>query len=515
MHRIKKEPSLNTLSAKERFPLPLLGVLYACAFLAGFSENLMNMALVAIIDDYAIDSIAAQWLVTGYMVVTTIMVTLAAFLYRRVKLRTLFFAASALFLAGSLAGLCAISYPMLLTARLLQSAGSGIFIPLMMNTVLAVTPKNKLGSYMSIGGCMITFGPAFAPVVCGSMVTSLGWHSVFIPPICAIVSLMILGGVFLKNQNNQPASLDAPSVVLSCLGLTALSFGLAKVSTETLTGVAALVLAAAAIGLFVRRQPNCDHPLIDLTPMKNRSFSPATILVLIAMMSTFSSTVLLPLYLEQAMGMTAAAAGMIILVPVLVNAGVALISGRVMDKHGEWPLLPLGFAAIFAGFAILALSSSFLSVQAVIIGALLVFTGVGMTLTPAQTAGLRTLPASLNPFGVALMTTFVQLAACIGPSLFTGIMAAGQNAAVDLSFEAAAAQGFSLATTLAAVISAAGLICAFVYARRAYKRSESEVIAPVQTNAKVAVRENAKAGARTGAAAAKSSQDRACKEPAR
>ena len=331
----KKEPSPNTPPAKEKSPLPLLGVLYACAFLVGFSENLMNMALVAIMGEYAIDSIAAQWLVTGYMVVTTIMVTLAAFLYRRVKLRTLFFAASALFLAGSLAGLCATSYPILLAARLLQSAGSGIFIPLMMNTVLAITPKNKLGSYMSIGGCMITFGPAFAPVVCGSMVTSLGWHSVFIPSICTIIVLMILGGVFLKNQSNQPASLDVLSVVLSCLGLTALSFGLAKVSTETLTGIVALVLAAAAVGLFVRRQLNCNHPLIDLTPMKNRSFSPATVLVLIAMMSTLSSTVLLPLYLEQAMGMTAAAAGMIILVPVLVNAGVALISGRIMDKRGE------------------------------------------------------------------------------------------------------------------------------------------------------------------------------------
>lgn len=61
MHRIKKEPSPNTLTTKEGSPLPLLGVLYACAFLAGFSENLMNMALVAIMDDYAIDSIAAQW----------------------------------------------------------------------------------------------------------------------------------------------------------------------------------------------------------------------------------------------------------------------------------------------------------------------------------------------------------------------------------------------------------------------------------------------------------------------
>ena len=52
----------------------LLVVLYASAFLAGFNENLVNMALMSIMGEYGVDSVAAQWLVTGYMIVATIVV---------------------------------------------------------------------------------------------------------------------------------------------------------------------------------------------------------------------------------------------------------------------------------------------------------------------------------------------------------------------------------------------------------------------------------------------------------
>ena len=39
---------------------PLLAVFYGCGFLAGFNENLVNMALVAIMGDFAVDAVAAQ-----------------------------------------------------------------------------------------------------------------------------------------------------------------------------------------------------------------------------------------------------------------------------------------------------------------------------------------------------------------------------------------------------------------------------------------------------------------------
>ena len=293
----------------------LLSVLYGSAFLAGFNENLVNMALMSIMGDFGVDSVTAQWLVTGYMIVATVVVTCMAFLYRRFKLRTLFFTAAALSIAGSATGLFAGSFAVLLVARLVQAVGTGIFIPLMMNTILAVTPKNRLGSFMSIGGCMITFGPAFAPVVCGALVTAFGWHSIFVVPVAAMAVLAVMGFFFVKNLETSEAHLDVASVALSAVVLTALSFGLSQLTISPLVAAAALLATVALAAAFVVRQLRCDHPLIDLAPIKNRLFWPALLLATVAMMSTFSMSVLLPLYFEGAAGMTALSAGLVMLVP--------------------------------------------------------------------------------------------------------------------------------------------------------------------------------------------------------
>lgn len=456
----------------------LLSVLYGSAFLAGFNENLVNMALVSIMADYGIDSVTVQWLVTGYMIVATVVVTCMAFLYRRFHLRTLFFSAAVLSVVGSVMGLVAGNFEVLLVARLVQAVGTGIFIPLMMNTILVVTPKNKLGSFMSIGGCMITFGPAFAPVVCGALVTGFGWHSIFVVPIVAMAVLSVLGFFYVRNIETSEAHLDGISVVLSAVVLTAMSYGLTQLTTNGIVAAATLALAVVAAAVFVVRQLRCAHPLIDLAPMRNHAFWPALILVTIAMMSMFSMSVLLPLYFEGAAGMTALAAGLVILVPVLANAGSTLLGGRIMDKRGEWPLLPLGFAGIAAGFIALVVVSPTLSVPLVFAAMLVMYVAVGFIFSPSQTAGLRALPPQQNPFGVALMTTFVQIAACIGPSLYIGIMSTGQASAEagGAGGAQATADGFALAMTVAAVIGVAGFVLSLVYARTARKRSAEQAV---------------------------------------
>lgn len=455
----------------------LLSVLYGSAFLAGFNENLVNMALLSIMSDYGVDSVTVQWLVTGYMIVATVVVTSMAFLYRRFHLRTLFFSAAVLSIVGSVMGLFAGSFEVLLAARLVQAVGTGIFIPLMMNTILVVTPKNKLGSFMSIGGCMITFGPAFAPVVCGALVTMFGWHSIFVVPIAAMLVLTVMGALFVKNLETSEAHLDVPSVVLSALVLTALSYGLTQLTLNGVAAAVSLVLTVVLGALFVVRQLRCAHPLIDLEPVKNRAFWPALLLATVAMMSMFSMSVLLPLYFEGAAGMTAFAAGLVILVPVLANAGSTLVGGRIMDKRGEWPLLPIGFAGIAVGFIVLVLTGPTLSVPLVFAATLVMYVAVGFIFSPSQTAGLRALPPQQNPFGVALMTTFVQIAACIGPSLYIGIMSSGQAGAMAQGVGAAqaTANGFSLAMVVAAAIGVVGFVTSFVYARAARKRTAEQV----------------------------------------
>lgn len=450
-----------------------LAVLYCGAFIAGFNENLMNMALMAIMGEYAVDSVTAQWLVTGYMIVATVVVMCMAFLYRRFKLRTLFFVAAGLTLVGSVMGLFAPSFELLMAARLVQAAGSGVFIPLMMNTILVVTPKNKLGAYMSIGSCMITFGPALAPVVCGALVTAAGWHSIFLVPTVAMAVLIVGGAVLVKNLETSDAHLDTPSALLSAAFLTALSFGLAELTIMPLPAGIALALAALSAVAFVVRQTHCAFPLIDMEPMRFATFWPTIIMVIITMMTTFSLSVLLPLYLEGSLGLTALMAGIVMLVPVLGNAGTSLLGGRLMDKKGEWPLLPAGFAIILIGLAIMAATANSMSLAATFAGALVAYAGVGLAFSPSQTAGLRTLPPRLNPFGVALTTTFVQIAACIGPSMYIGLMSSAQAEALSggASAQAGAAAGFTQAIIVACVVAGVGLVTSTIYALAAKRRA--------------------------------------------
>lgn len=492
--------------------VPLLGVLYAAAFLAGFNENLVNMGLMSIMGEYGVDSVTAQWLVTGYMIASTVVVMCMAFFYRRFELRNLFFAGAVLCVVGSAMGLFSMNFAFLLVARLIQAVGAGMFIPMMMNTILVVTPRNKLGTFMSIGGCMISFGPAFAPVVCGCLVTAFGWHSVFVVPLVGMVVIALLGMVFLRNLGTSEIHLDVPSACLSAVFLFTLSFGLAQVMAQPVVGIASLAVAIASAVVFVVRQTRCAFPLIDVTPMKSIRFWPATVLVVVAMMIMFSLSVLLPLYFEGALGMSAFMAGLVILVPVLVNTGFTLVAGRIMDKRGEWPLLPAGFALAALGTAAMAIVAPSQSAPALFVAALFVYAGIGLVFSPSQTAGLKTLPPQQNPFGVALMTTFVQVAACVGPALFTGVLSSVQGGAIAGGADAGlgCALGFAAAIEVAAAIAFVGLAVAFVYSLAAHRRAAQ---APAVAGAGVAgapAGHGPQGGAPAGEAAVPAARAAAC-----
>lgn len=455
--------------------MPMLAVLYGSAFVAAFNENIINVALVSIMGTFSVGADTAQWLVTGYMVVTAIIVTVTAFLFKRLHLRTLFFAAALFLVGGSLACLAAPTFPLLLAARLAQAVGTGIFIPAMMSTVLMVAPRKRLGTYLSIGSCMITFGPAFAPVVSGLMVTAFGWRSVFVPAAVLVSVLALAGAVCIKNiAEPEKIKLDVVSVALSAVGLFALVYGLSTITANLPVAMGALAVGACGIAWFVVRQGRLENPLLDLRPLRNPRFSTACGLVVVAMMTTFSMSVLLPLYFEGALGMTALASGALLLAPILVNAATALLGGRTMDRRGIWPLLPCGFALIAAGQLAICLVAPGMSWVAVLAGSVVVYAGVGFIFSPSQTAGLQTLEPEQNPHGVAIINTFIQVAACIGPSLFIGVLsstAAGATAG-GASAVSAQANGFSAAVAVAAVVAAIGLVASFVYARRARVASE-------------------------------------------
>lgn len=452
---------------------PLLAVFYGCGFLAGFNENLVNMALVAIMGDFSIDAVAAQWLVTGYMIAVTVVVTCMAYLYRRLSMRTLFFAAAALSIAGSAGGFLAPNFPLLLVARLVQAVGTGVFIPLMMNVIVDRVPHGRLGTYLAIGSAMITIGPATAPIVTGFMVSDLGWRSVFLVPLAAAVALTV-AGIFVVRGGREPerARFDLPSALLTAAGVTLLCVGLSEVTLRPAVGAAALIGAALALGWFARRQEHLARPLVSMEPLHHGMFWPAALLVMVTMMTYFSLSVMAPLYFEEAAGLAASMAGVLMVAPVLANAAASVLSGRALDRWGEWPLLPAGLAIAVAGLGITIAGALAGSVVVATAGIFFGYLGTGMVLSPAQTAGLRRLPEELDSHGVTLMSMAVQLSACLGPAAYVGIMSSATAAASAAGVPAAqaSAEGFAVAMIAALVVAAAGLVAAFFYARFTKRR---------------------------------------------
>lgn len=448
---------------------PLLAVFYGCGFLAGFNENLVNMALVSIMGDFAVDAVTAQWLVTGYMIAVTVVVTCMAYLYRRLTMRALFFAASALSIAGSVGGLLAPNFIVLLVARLVQAVGTGVFIPLMMNVIVDRVPHENMGSYLAVGSAMITVGPATAPIVTGFMVSGLGWRSVFLVPLAAAVLLAVVGA-FVVRDGREPvrSRFDVPSALLVAAGVTLLSVGLSEVALHPPVGAAVLIGAAVALGVFAWRQEKLARPLVSLAPLRRRAFWPAAVLVMITMMTYFSLSVMAPLYFEEAAGLSASIAGLLMVAPVLANASAAVVAGRALDRRGEWPVLPAGLGLATAGLLVTIGGALADSVVVATIGIFFGYLGTGMVLSPAQTAGLRRLPDELNSHGVTLMSMAVQLSACLGPATYIGIMSAATaaSAAAGAPASRASSEGFAFAMAAAAVVALVGFISAWAYARR-------------------------------------------------
>lgn len=463
----RPEPASKPLSRAHK--LALLATLYVGAFVAAFNENLVNTALVQIMGELSINTATAQWLVTGYMVVTATMVTLMGWAYNRFDTRTLFAFALVVFTIGEVGGMVAPSFAILLAARLVQALGTGMLIPIMMSSVLALAPRERMGTFLSIGTCMITFGPAFAPVVSGAITTYVGWRLVFVPPLAVALVLLVLGIALGRNLGPlQKARVDAPSIVLSAATLFALAFGLGQLTSTTVLGIACVVVGVALGALFALRQLKLETPLLDVSLLRSGRFWPGTILSMIGMMMSFSMSVLLPLYFEGSLGTTAFIAGCLLLIPILLNAVATLFAGRIMDGFGCWPLLPIGFALIVAGQAAVALTGTTMSLVGVLAASVITYVGVGCTMSPSQTAGLSALSHAQHADGVALVNTFVQIAACIGPALFTGVLSSGAaSAAADgASATIANAAGFSQAVWVAAGIAVVGFALSFVYAKK-------------------------------------------------
>lgn len=444
----------------------IIGILVFSAFIATFNETILNVALNGLMGEIKVTAGTIQWLITGYMIVTSVMVPVTAFLIQSFETKHLYLGAMGILLVGTICAACSGSFGMLLISRMLQAAGTGMMIPLMMNVVLIVAPKESRGIAMGSCVCAISLGPAFGPTVSGVMLQFFSWHALFIMLIPVIVLAMILAYFYVVNVSNLTRpKIDIMSILLSTIGIGAVIYGISSFSGDGNVVIAGIVFIIGILSLMIfgKRQLSLEEPMLEIRTFKYPIFSIGVALVMISMMTMFTMNVMLPMFLQGALTKTTSVAALVLLPATIANGLVTPIAGKIYDKVGVKVLIPAGFAIILISLFILSRSTSDTSIIQVMITYIVVCIGVGFTMSPAQTNSLSQLPAEAYPHGVAIVNTFQQISAAIGSSLFVGIMSASQLKSLSNSVpeQAAVATGFQSGTLAAVIFVLIGLCLSF------------------------------------------------------
>lgn len=410
--------------------LPILISMIIGAFFTILNETLLNVAFPQLSIELNVTPETLQWLATGYMLVVAILIPSSALLVQWFTTRQVFIGAMMIFTIGTLVSALAPGFSILLVGRLLQAAGTGLMMPVLMNTILLLYPPEKRGAAMGSIGLVMMFAPAIGPTLSGIILESLDWRWLFYIVLPFAIFSIVFAFIYLKNVSEPTKpKVDVLSILLSTIGFGGIVYGFSSSSKgwDSPQVYGMILIGFVALLFFVLRQLKLKEPLLDLRAFKYPMFTLTTILLIIMMMTMFSTMTLLPFLFQGALGLTVYATGLIMLPGSLMNGVLSPVSGKLFDKFGPRALIIPGTVILAVVMWFFTQVTADTSKMTFIILHVSMMIAISMIMMPAQTNGLNQLPRRFYPHGTAILNTLSQVAGAIGVAFFISIMTTGQS----------------------------------------------------------------------------------------
>ncbi len=448
----------------------IIAILVSGGFITMFSETVLTPALPSIMEETSVSTNVAQWLTTGFILVSAIMIPLTAFFINRFPTKRLFMSAMSLFAFGCL--LCAISpnFSVILLGRFFQAAGAGIMMPLCQTVVLVLVPLSKRGTAMGVIGLVMALAPAIGPTLAGWVIDIMGWHIMFYIITALAVLDIVFAGFVLENviESSNP-KLDMPSVLLSSLGLASFLYGCSAAGDMGLLHVLPwffILIGIVTSMAFVKRQFTLKEPFLDLRILKFPQFAIATIIAMIVNAALISGAVMLPIFMQNIQGFSAMQSGLAMLPGALCMAVMNVVSGRIFDKYG-----PRGLA--ISGLSLLTISAAafiFMHTGTPFALLCLIYTmrmvGISMAMMPITTWGLNTLSNKRMAHGTAINNTLRQVAGSIGTTFFVAIMTSFASLRPNDDYITANLYGIQISFTVITLFCLAALVLSIIFVKQ-------------------------------------------------
>ena len=414
-----------------------IAILTFITFVGNFTQLQLSAALPTIVSDFSISVTTGQWLTSIFQLVMGVMVPLTAYLTRRFSTRQIVIASMAVFTLGSVFAWLGSSFVLVLIGRLLEAVGTGVMWPVLQITVFSIYPLSRRGMAMGTVGMAMSVAPAIGPTLGGVQTDLNGWRSIFLTlTVIGVISLLL--AIFgLRNFGTRDASAKADffSVGLSIFGFGGLMFGFTSIESYPFTNPMvwlAMLIGVVGIVWFVLRQirgahrqaadPNRQPPLLNLSVLRNRSFTVGTVTAALSFFAFSSIMVIMPLYIQNCRGYSAAVSGLVMLPGALGQCIAQFFGGKALDRFGARPVALIGSITLLFGTIMMSLISMTSWIWWVSIWQFVRQIGMGFVLMPITTWSLNCLEPEEVSAGSAVTNTVRQIAGAIGAPVLVILM---------------------------------------------------------------------------------------------
>ncbi|MEK8130368.1 DHA2 family efflux MFS transporter permease subunit [Paenibacillus filicis] len=413
-----QETSPAAATAAPKLPLLAMLAMILGVFMAILDTSIVNVAIPKMMSVFGVNQSQIEWVVTAYALVSGALVPATGFLGDRFGYKRMYIISLIIFTIGS--ALCGIAWSndSMIVFRIIQAAGGGAMMPISMAMIFRMIPNEKRGLAMGLFGIAIMFAPATGPTLSGYIVEYLDWRLIFTINVPIGIADLFLSIFFLKEYKSEiKRSFDVWGFVASTTGLASLLYGVGLVGEKGWTNhevLAFLIVALISLTAFVLIELNIKEPLLDLSLLKNGTFTLTLLISSLVTVIMMGVLFLLPVFLQSISGLSAVQTGLILLPQALLSGFMMPIAGALYDKLGAKKLAIAGLLITAYALYLTAQLTIETSFATIIFWMCLRAAGMGLMMMPMQTAGMGTVPPDKIGQGTALSNTVRQVSGAFG-----------------------------------------------------------------------------------------------------
>jgi EmrB/QacA subfamily drug resistance transporter len=301
-----------------------------------------------------------------------------------------------------------------------------------LSIITVIFPPEERGRAIGIWAAAVGGAVALGPLLGGFLLEHFWWGSVFLINVPIIV--IGLAGILLnvpESRNPHPGRLDPIGLVLSVLGLLALVYGIQEAGWGEASTYLWIGVGIAVLAVFLVYEARSDHPSMDLSLFRIRSFSVPLAGTSLTFAALTGTLIFLAFYYQVVRGWSPLQSGALTVPFAIGQILAAPRSGKMVARFGARRVIPFGLVlaciAMF-GFTRLTLETP---VWVLLVIPFVFGFGMGNVVAPSTTRMTLATPPARSGSGSAVQNTVRQVGATLGVAVISSVVATKYSGAME------------------------------------------------------------------------------------